>query len=144
MSTRARVRQRIGDWDISKIVSAVSSRSQQHRFRAANAELASKDLIRTGRAAAGSLAMPLVEDTRRVAGYVPSDAIQEYAKSHFMVPTPSGQDVLYENTLPIEYAGETMPAAVVAADLATSTDTRERSAGLQYLEELREQWLDAT
>jgi hypothetical protein len=51
--------------------------------------------------------------------------------------------VLYENTLPIEYDGDEMPVAVVAADLALSTDTRERSAALRALEEMRQRWLAA-
>jgi len=36
-----------------------------------------------------------------------------------------------------------MPAAVVMADLPVSTDTREHSAGLSALEELRQTWLAA-
>lgn len=76
-------------------------------------------------------------------GYVRSGTTAEYAKSHFMVLQPNGRDVLYENSLPITYDAETMPAAVVAADLAVSTDTRERSAGLAALEEMRQRWLAA-
>jgi hypothetical protein len=60
-----------------------------------------------------------------------------------MVAEVSGQDVLYENTLPVRFDGDEMPPAVVAADLATSTNTRERSAGLRAIEELRQAWLAA-
>ena len=60
-----------------------------------------------------------------------------------MAASTSGQDVLYENTLPVTYDGEAMPAAVIAADLAISTDTRERSGGLRALDELRNTWLAA-
>lgn len=142
-STRARVRRRIRDSDAAAIASAVSKRASSQRFTAANAGRASVDIIRTGRAAAGVLDTDLIEDTRQVSGYVRAGAVADYAKSHFMIPQSNGRDVLYENSLPIEYEAETMPAAVVAADLAVSTDTRERSTGLQALEKMRRQWLAA-
>lgn len=142
-STRARVRRRIRDSDANAIAAAVLRRTRAHRFSAANAERASAGLIRTARAAVTVLDTDLIEDTRQVTGYVQSGSVEEYAKSHFMLPTTAGHDVIFENTLPIDYTAETMPAAVVAADLATSTDARERSAGLQALEELRRRWLAA-
>lgn len=139
--THARVRQRIRESSASELAAAVSKRAKAHRFTAANSERASAGLIRTGRAAASVLDIDLIEDARQVCGYVASGSVDEYAKSHFMVRKPSGRDVLYENTLPIEYETEEMPPAVVAADLATSTDTRERNAGIKALEELRSRWL---
>ena len=60
-----------------------------------------------------------------------------------MVADVGGQDIIYENTLPIELDEDVMPRAVVAADLAMSTDTRERSAALQAIEEMRLEWLAA-
>lgn len=142
-STRARVRRRIRDSDADAIAAAVSKRTRAHRFTAANVERASDGLIRTGRAAASVLDTDLIEDARQVAGYVRSGTVDDYAKGHFMIPTAAGNDVIFENTLPIDYAGETMPTAVVAADLTMSTDTRERSAGLRALEEMRQRWLAA-
>lgn len=59
----------------------------------------------------------------------------------FMIPAADGRHTLYESTLPVAYDAVAMPAAVIAADLAGSVDTRERSAGLQSLEEMRQQWL---
>ena len=142
-STRARLRRRIRDSDAGMIAAAVSKRTRAHRFDAANAERASAGLIRTGRAAVSVLDTDLIEDARQVAGYMQSGTVDDYAKSHFMVPNPAGYDVIFENTLPIDYTAETMPVAVVATDLAVSTDTRERSAGLRALEEMRQQWLAA-
>ena len=84
-----------------------------------------------------------MNDTRQVCGYVRHGDVGEYARQHFMAASTSGQDVLYENTLPVTYDGEAMPAAVIAADLAISTDTRERSGGLRALDELRNTWLAA-
>ena len=142
-STRARVRRRIRDSDADAIAVAISKRARAHRFTAANAERAAAGLIRTGRAAVSVLDTDLIEDARQVAGYVRSGAVEDYAKSHFMIPAVAGRDVIFENTLPVDYASDTMPAAVVAADLAMSTDTRERSAGLRALEEMRWRWLVA-
>jgi hypothetical protein len=142
-STRARVRRRIRNFDAASIVAAVSSRTRVHRFSAANVKLASTELIRTGRAAAGALGTDLIEDMSRVAGYVRSGSIDDYARRYFMVSQVNGRDVLYENTLPIEYDGDDMPVAVVAADLALSIDTRERSAALRALEQMRQRWLAA-
>jgi hypothetical protein len=39
------------------------------------------------------------------------------------------------------FDGRYAPDAVIAADLARSTSTRERSAGLTALEEMRQRWL---
>lgn len=141
--TRARVRRRIRESTADEIAKAVAKRTVAHRYTAANAERAAECLIATGRAAAASLGTSLIDDRRRVCGYLRSGSVDEYAASHFMVADIGGQDVVYENTLPIGYDGEAMPKAVVAADLATSTDTRERSAGLRALEELRQAWLAA-
>lgn len=142
-STRARVRRRIRNSDATSIASVVASRTRAHRFTAANVQRASVDLIRTGRAASGALGTDLIEDSSRVAGYIRTGAVEDYAKNHFMVPQTHGSDVLFENTLPIEYEAGEMPTAVIAADLALSTDTRERSAALRALEEMRQEWLAA-
>lgn len=48
-----------------------------------------------------------------------------------MVAKTNGQDVLFENTLPVQYDSKVMPEAVIAADLGLSMDTRERSAALR-------------
>lgn len=142
-NTRSRVRRRIGQTGAEDLVRAVASRTTARRYRAANAERAAEGLITTGRAAAGRLGTELIDDRRRVSGYVRSGTADAYAEAHFMVADIAGQDVIYENTLPIRYDDDAMPAAVIAADLAMSTDTRERSAGLSALEELRRAWLDA-
>jgi len=142
-STRARGRRRIHESDAAAIAAAASKRARAHRFDAANAERASAGLIRTGRAAVSVLDTDLIEDSRQVTGYVRAGTVDDYAKSHFMIPAATGHDVIFENTLPIDYTAETMPAAVIAADLAVSTDTRERSAGLRALEEMRQRWLAA-
>ena len=140
-STLSRVRARLRTWGTEELARAVSGRTRAHRYRAANAAKAREELIATGRSAAGQLRVGLMDDTRQVSGYVRHGQVGEYARTHFMVAATSGQDVLYDNTLPIAYDGDTMPTAVIAADLAISTDTRERSGGLRALAELRNAWL---
>jgi len=140
-STLSRVRSRIRDAQAEEIARAVAGRTRAHRFRAANPAKAAAGLIATGRAAASVLGVGLMNDTRQVSGYTRHDSAADYALENFMVADSSGHDVIYDNTLPIDYAGDVMPTAVIAADLAVSTDTRERSGGLRGLDDLRRTWL---
>lgn len=142
-TTRFRLRARIRSYDAHGLARAVAKRTVAHRYRAANAERAADGLIATGRAAADVLAMGLIRDRSRVAGYVREGTADAWADSHFMLSDSAGQDVVYDNTLPIRYAADEMPSAVVAADLARSTDTRERSVALRALEQMRQTWLAA-
>lgn len=140
-STRSRVRRRIRETASEELVRAVAGRATGHHYRAANAARAAEGLIATGRAAASVLDTELIDDRRRVSGYVRAGTADGYAAAHFMVADSAGQDVVYENTLPIPYDEDAMPAAVIAADLALSLDTRERSVGIRVLERLRREWL---
>lgn len=140
-STRSRVRRRIRTSDADDLARAVASRTTARRYRAANAENAARGLIATGRAAASLLETDLLDDRRHVSGYVRAGTASDYARANFMVDDRAGLDVVYENTLPTRYDESSMPVAVVAADLAVSIDTRERSAGLRALNELRQAWL---
>lgn len=138
---RSRIRVRLRTDSPDALARAVASRTTAHRYQAANPAKAAEGLIATGRAAAGQLGIGLMDDRRAAVGYAPAMAA-EYAKKRFMVESPTGQHIVYDNTLPMPYAGDTMPLAVIAADLAVSTDTRERSGGLQALEALRTKWRD--
>jgi hypothetical protein len=143
-STHARVRRRIREATGAEIATVVAARTSAHYFAAANAERASANLIQTGRTASevlATLGADLITDRRRVSGYVRAGTVADYAVSNFMIAMADGSDVLFENTLPFEFAGDIMPSAVVAADLARSTDTRERAAGIQAIEELKKRWL---
>jgi hypothetical protein len=142
-STRARVRRRIRESSAEDLAKAVAARTVAHRYTSTNAERAAAGLILTGRAAADILGTELISDRRHVCGYVRSGTPDEYAATRFMLVDTGGQDIVYDNTLPIDFDGDIMPKGVVAVDLATSTDTRERSAGLRVLEELRQARLAA-
>lgn len=139
-STYSRARTRIRDLSPAELSIAVGGRTVAHRYRSANTMKAQADLVPTGRAVSGLISSDLLPDDRRVRGYLPAGISRsDYASTHFMVEDPSGQDLLYENTAP---GGLTAPLrAVVAADLALSTDTRERSAGLAALGALKDEWL---
>lgn len=140
-ATYARARTRIRTSSAEDLATAVAGRTATRRYRSANVVKAQADLIRTARAASDLIGSDLLPDTRRVAGYVPAGtAVADYARTHFMVEDPTGQDVLYENTAPLRTYTEPL-AAVVASDLAISTDTRERSAGLHALDEMKRSWL---
>ncbi len=143
-TTRFRLRDRIRGYDAPGLARAVAKRTVAHRYRAANAARAADGLIATGRAAADSLEMGLIRDRSRVSGYVREGTADAWADSHFMLRDSTGHDVIYDNTLPIRYEADEMPSAVVAADLARSTDTRERSAALRALEQMRQAWLAAS
>lgn len=137
---RSRIRARLRTESPDALARAVATRTTAHRYQAANPTKVAEGLIATGRAAAGLLGVGLMDDRRAAVGYAPKMAA-DYAKKRFMVENPTGQHIVYDNTLPVPYNGDTMPLAVIAADLAVSTDTRERSGGLQALEELRTSWL---
>lgn len=141
-SSRARIRARLRRDTPDALARAVASRTTARRYQAANVAKAAEGLIATGRAAAGQLGVGLMDDRRAAVGYPPTRVTAaEYAKKRFMVESPTGQHIVYDNTLPIPYTEDSMPLAVIAADLAASTDTRERAGGLRALEELRAHWL---
>lgn len=140
-STRSRIRSKIRTMSAEQIARAVAGRTTAYYFNAANAATASAGLIATGSAVASHLNVGLMDDVRRVSGYTRQGSVDAHARANFMLEATSGRDVLYDNTLPIGYERDAMPAAVIAADLATSIDSRERSGGLRALEDLRATWL---
>ena len=139
-STRFRVGARIREMAPDEIARAVADRTRAYSFTAANPAKAAAGLIATGRAVGGVLKVGLMDDARHVSGYTRQGSVEDYARKSFMVASPSGGDTIYANTLPFDYDGDVMPVAVIAADLAVGTDTRERSGGLRALAELRREW----
>lgn len=69
-------------------------------------------------------------------GYVCAVGLDTVVNACFMVPDPAGNVVLHVAEWMPGGVGAAMPAAVCAADLAASLDTRERRAGLSALEEM--------
>lgn len=141
-STLARAKRRIREHSAATLAHSVAGRTQSHRYRAANLTRAEEGLLLTGRSAIEALNTDLLPDRGRLFGYVPrGTTAQEWATSHFMVADAAGAVHLFENTIPPSVGGESIPASVVAADLAISADAREREAGVEALEEMRTAWL---
>ena len=69
-------------------------------------------------------------------GYVCAEGLDAVVDACFMVPDSAGNVVLHVAEWMPEGIGAAMPAAVCAADLVASLDTRERRAGLSALEEM--------
>ena len=139
-STRSRVGARIRETAPDEIARAVADRTRAYSFTAANPAKAAAGLIATGRAVGGVLKVGLMDDARHVSGYTRQGSVEDYARKSFMVASPSGGDTIYANTLPFDYDSDVMPVAVIAADLAAGSDTRERSGGLRALAELMRGW----
>ncbi|MBM7826634.1 hypothetical protein [Microbacterium aurum] len=139
-STLSRLRAQLVEWRPEDIVRAVSSRTQETRYRSA-APGASSGLTLTGRRVASVLKVGLRSWTDVVAGYVPQGVTPEqHARRTGMTLDYEGMHTLYEWTLPVPYNAPRMPVAVVAADLARSHVTTERAKGVHALSRLRYEW----
>jgi hypothetical protein len=117
-STQARIRRRIRDSSVDEIARKVATRTSVHRYVADSLSRTAADLTLTGASAADVVDRTLTSETRRVEGDV---TIYEAPES--------------------EVFGRRASDATIAADLARSVSTRERSAGLAILENMRQAWL---
>ncbi len=95
-------------------------------------------LVPTGMASPLAYGMGLASTEPVLDGYAFGKAPEEVERELFLVEDADGPvTVRFANDLPEALVGaDKMPAAVVAADLATSVDARERRCGLDYLEGL--------
>ena len=76
-----------------------------------------------------------------VEGYVRDGTLESFARRHLLSADNNGDVTIYERLDSLDFEGRYAPSAVIAADLVRSNSTRERSAGLASLEEMRQQWL---
>ncbi len=141
-STRSRVRAHIARSDAEGLIRADAGRTSIGYYEAGDADAARPGLILTARAAAGTLRL-LKSERYVINGYVRSGDLHAYAAECGMVTAIGGRHVLFANTLPIDYAGSHMPKAVVAMDLARTTEGRSRAKAVIALERLREEWVQA-
>ncbi|WP_130176801.1 helix-turn-helix domain-containing protein [Cryobacterium sp. SO1] len=138
--TRARVRERIRLTTADEIARRVASRTTVTRYDADDLLDTATDMVPTGEAALDMLDTDLSPRELAIEGYVSTASMQEFVREHLLIPDRRGAIVVYED--PGLFIGrDYAPVAVVAADLARSTATRERSAGIQALEEMRQRWL---
>jgi hypothetical protein len=140
-STVARIRRRIRTSTAEEIARKVASRTIAHRYAADSITKTASELVLTGRSAADVIDTELTSQTQVVEGYLRDEALESFERRHLLSADDNGDVTIYERHDSLNFDGRYAPDAVIAADLARSTSTRERSAGLTALEEMRQQWL---
>ena len=141
-STLARIRRRIRTSTAEEIARKVASRTIAHRYTADSLAKTASELVLTGRSAADAIATELTSHTQVVEGYLRNkETLDSFARRHLLSPDNNGDVTIYERHDSLNFEGRYAPDAVIAADLVRSTSTRERSAGLVALEEMRQRWL---
>lgn len=139
--TRARVRERIRQCSAEEIARRVSGRTKVARYDADDHFSAGSDMVSTGGSAIDELDSDLAPEFSTIEGYVEVDVMAEFVREHMLIPDKRGFIEIYENPGIFDSNRSHAPLAVIAADLARSTATRERTAGLRALEQMRQRWL---
>jgi hypothetical protein len=140
-STLDRIRRRIRTSSVDDIARKVASRTITHRYFADSLAKTADDLILTGRSAADVVGVGLTNQQQAVEGYLRDGSLESFVRRHLLAPDDDGDVTIYERPDWLHLEGLYAPDAVIAADRARSVVTRERSAGLAALEEMRQQWL---
>jgi hypothetical protein len=141
-STLARIRRRIRISTAEEIARKVASRTVGHRYTADSIAKTANELVLTGRSAADAIDTELTSQTQIVEGYLRNnETLDSFARRHLLSPDNNGDVTIYERHDSLNLEGRYAPDAVIAADLVRSTLTRERSAGLAALEEMKQRWL---
>ena len=140
-STLARIRRRIRSSTAEEIARKVASRTIAHRYAADSITKTASELVLTGRSAADVIDTELTSQTQVVEGYLRDETLESFVRRHLLSADNNGDVTIYERHNSLNLDGRYAPDAVIAADLARSTSTRERSAGLAALEEMRQRWL---
>jgi hypothetical protein len=140
-STFARIRRRIRTSTAEEIARKVASRTIAHRYAADSIAKTASELVLTGKSAADVIDSELTSETRMVEGYLREETLESIVRRHLLSADDNGDVTIYERDDSLNFDGRYAPDAVIAADLARSTSTRERSAGLVALDEMRQRWL---
>lgn len=140
-STLARIRRRIRTSSAEEIARKVASRTVAHRFAADSITKTASELVLTGKSAADVIDTELTRQTQVVEGYVRDGTLDSFVRRHLLSADNDGDVTIYEHRDSLNFRGRCAPDAVIAADLVRSTSTRERSAGLAALEDMRQRWL---
>ena len=140
-STLARTRRRIRTSSAEEIARKVATRTTTHRYTADSIERTAADLALTGKSAAHRINSELTSQTRSVEGYVRTEDLEAFVRRHLLSADENGDVTIYERSGDLNADGNYASDAVIAADLARSPATRERSVGIAALEMLRQQWL---
>jgi hypothetical protein len=107
-----------------------------HRYTADSITKTAAELVITGRSAAEVIDTELTSQTQVIEGYLRDEALASFARRHLLSANDNGDMTIYERHDSLTFEGRYAPNAVIAADLARSTSTREPSAGPTALEEL--------
>lgn len=138
--TMSRLEDRLASFDAEELVHAARRRASARRYRASESFLAELDasVIRTGARATEPSRFALDRDLNRVDGYCTSEVATRLVRDFHLAEDPRGNATLRVAAAPssVMEGRDTMPVAVIAADLAESLEVRERSAGFRVLEEL--------
>jgi hypothetical protein len=140
-STIARIRRRIRTSTAEEIARKVASRTIAHRYAADSITKTASELVLTGRSAADVIDTELTSQTRVVEGYLRDETLESFVRRHLLSADDNGDVTIYERRDSLSFEGRFAPDAIIAADLARSASTRERSAGITALEQMRQRWL---
>jgi hypothetical protein len=140
-STLARIRRRIRTGSTEEIARKAASRTIAHRYTADSIAKTAGELVLTGRSAADRINSELTSEAAAVEGYLREGNLESFVRRHLLSANDGGDVTIYERNGSLGFEGRYAPDAVIAADLARSITTRERSAGLAALEEMRQRWL---
>lgn len=138
--TTGRLGVRLASIDAQEIVHATRRRAVVRRYRASESSLTAvrEAVVTSGASAMEPSTFDLDPDLGGVDGYSTSEAADRLERDFHLIESLRGNVTL--RVVPVASAAlvgrDTMPVAVIAADLAESLEARERSAGLRVLEDL--------
>lgn len=136
---RRRLDQRLATITVDRLLASTRRRATAARYRGARTAVDGmrRSLVLTGVSAPAAVATELVRDESTADGYTDDAGARELVKRWALTADRTGAIVIRTTSFgEILKTREAMPAAVVAADLAGSLETREREAGRRALEEL--------
>ncbi len=140
-STRDRIKRRIRTSSADEIARKVATRTLPHRYAADSLSKTAEDLVLTGASASDQIDRTLTTEIRKIEGYIHDDDLDDFVRRHLLTRDPEGNVTIYLPPKSGSFSGRYAPTAVIAADLARSVSTRERSAALAALEDMRQSWL---
>lgn len=140
-STYDRMKRRIRTTSADEIARKVATRTTVHRYTADSLARTATDLVLTGSSAAEVIDRTLTSEPLRVEGYIREGQLDNFARTHLLTLDADGDVAIYEAPESQLLERRQASEAAIAADLARSVITRERSAGLGALEDMRQAWL---
>jgi len=138
--TRRRLDDRLASIDAEELVHATRRRAVIRRYRASETFIADLEglVICTGVRATEPSTFGLEQNHGPVDGYCTSEVATRLARDFHFAEDPRGNVTLRVAAVPSAAleGRDSVPVAVIAADLAESLEVRERSAGLRVLKDL--------